>query len=103
MTDSPWAERQVDLWRILDRAVSYAAQAVIDADRANESPDLGTLQPVLAAEIMVAEGATLSEAEREAWRRLGDGRHEAIVRWATARVRDYKAARARSWHERHEE
>ncbi len=95
MTDSEWTERQEDLWHILDRAVCYAAQAVIEADRANESPDLGTLHSILTAEIMVVEGVALREADDKAWRQVGVS-HDQTLEWAKKRIQSHKAARARS-------
>lgn len=98
MTDSDWTERQEDLLHILDRALYYAARAVIDADRANETPDLGTLHSVLTAEVMVFEGEALTKADERAWSEVSGG-HDRTLRWATEQIKNYQAARARSFWE----
>lgn len=99
MTRGDWAERQDDLAHILDRAVYYATLAVIDTHRRNESTDFGTLNSILAAEIMVVEGAALSDAGRQAWDQIsGEGRDQTL-RWANERIAGYRASRLRSWFE----
>lgn len=72
---------------------------MIDAHRRNESTDFGTLNSILAAEIMVVEGAALSDAGRQAWDQIsGEGRDQTL-RWANERIAGYRASRSRSWFE----